>query len=82
VRGHAWVGEGSLARVEVSTDGGVRWRDALLWHAESRHAWRRFTWDFEPALAGPLSLVARAWDMAGNAQEVTQRVAILIEGER
>jgi sulfite oxidase len=82
VRGHAWVGEGSVARVEVSSDGGTRWRDALLWHAESRHAWRRFTWDLEPASAGPLVLAARAWDAAGNVQAVSQQVEIVVEAER
>jgi sulfite oxidase len=81
VRGYAWVGEGSIARVEVSTDGGTRWRDALLWHAESRHAWRRFTWDLEPASAGRLVLAARAWDAAGNMQTISQPVEIVVEAE-
>ena len=78
LRGRAWVGEGSLERVEVSADGGASWRDALLWHAEGRHAWRRFTWDFEPARAGPLELVARARDAAGRLQDEPHGVKIAV----
>jgi DMSO/TMAO reductase YedYZ molybdopterin-dependent catalytic subunit len=78
LRGYAWVGAGNIERVEVSADGGASWRNALLWHAEGRHAWRRFTWDFEPALAGPLSLLARARDAAGNLQEGWHQVGVVV----
>jgi DMSO/TMAO reductase YedYZ molybdopterin-dependent catalytic subunit len=81
VRGHAWVGEGDLARVEVSTDGGESWGQALLWQAGGRHAWRRFTWDFEPSRTGRTIVVARARDSAGNVQQAAHRVEIDVERE-
>ena len=30
VRGFAWLGAGAIAKVEVSTDGGVSWQEAAL----------------------------------------------------
>ena len=35
IRGFAWAGENAIERVEVSTDGGSRWRDAQLSAAET-----------------------------------------------
>ncbi|HEV7476125.1 MAG TPA: sulfite oxidase [Burkholderiales bacterium] len=69
LRGRAWVGEGELERVEVSLDEGKSWQRAQLWRNEGgKYAWRRFTYDFTPARAGYTTLVARAWDAAGNVQ--------------
>ena len=68
IRGRAWVGEGEIERVEVSLDEGKSWQRAQLARAESKYAWRRFTHDFTPARAGYTTLIARAWDSAGNAQ--------------
>ena len=69
VRGRAWVGEGEVERVEVSLDEGKSWQRAQLWRSESgKYAWRRFTYDFTPSRAGYTTLVARAWDSAGNVQ--------------
>jgi hypothetical protein len=68
VRGSAWVGEGEIDRVEVSLDEGKSWQRAQLARPESKYAWRRFTYDFTPARAGYTTLIARAWDSAGNVQ--------------
>ena len=35
IRGFAWAGEESIERVEVSTDGGSRWRDAATFDAQA-----------------------------------------------
>jgi DMSO/TMAO reductase YedYZ molybdopterin-dependent catalytic subunit len=67
VTGTAWSGEGPIARVEVSTDGGATWADAELGEAAGTEGfvpWR-FDWGAEP---GDHELVARATDTAGNRQ--------------
>jgi DMSO/TMAO reductase YedYZ molybdopterin-dependent catalytic subunit len=70
VRGRAWVGEGAVERVEVSTDEGKTWQRAQLAPAQELHkyAWRSFTYEYAPQRAGYVSFLARAWDAAGNAQ--------------
>ena len=68
VRGRAWVGEGSVDRVEISVDEGVTWQQAKLASRGDRYAWRTFTFDYQPQRFGFLTFVARAWDDRGNAQ--------------
>jgi sulfite oxidase len=71
VRGRAWVGEGQVERVEISSDEGKTWQRAQLAPAETRHAryaWRTFSHEFRPARPGYVTLLARAWDDRGNAQ--------------
>lgn len=68
VRGRAWVGEGEVKGVEVSTDEGATWRRARLGRAASKYAWRGFTFEFEPERAGYISVLARAWDDRNNGQ--------------
>jgi DMSO/TMAO reductase YedYZ molybdopterin-dependent catalytic subunit len=70
VRGRAWVGEGAVERVEISSDEGRTWQRAELAPREALHpyAWRTFTYEFKPSRAGYVSFLARAWDDRGNAQ--------------
>ena len=68
VRGHAWVGEGSVDRVEISLDEGASWQRARLGPRGDRYAWRGFSYEFQPQRFGYLSILARAWDDRGNAQ--------------
>jgi DMSO/TMAO reductase YedYZ molybdopterin-dependent catalytic subunit len=68
VRGKAWVGEGAVDAVEVSTDEGVTWRRASLDSRGDRYAWRTFTFEYEPERFGYMTFLARAWDDKGNAQ--------------
>ncbi|MGV0635494.1 molybdopterin-dependent oxidoreductase [Mycolicibacillus trivialis] len=56
-----------IDRVEVSTDGGAGWQTARLAPAEHRWAWRRWSLSVD-AEAGPLSVLARAWDDGGATQ--------------
>ncbi|HEX5385788.1 MAG TPA: sulfite oxidase [Gemmatimonadales bacterium] len=67
IAGAAWTGTGTIASVEVSTDGGARWRSAHLLGAAVPGAWRLWEseWDARP---GEHTLVARACDTAGNRQ--------------
>lgn len=68
VRGYAFAGgERRVARVDVSVDGGGRWVQADLGEDLGRWAWRRWSCDVDLP-AGPVELVARAWDSAGASQ--------------
>ena len=73
IHGAAWTGESSIARVDVSTDGGKTWQQARLLGQAVPHAWRlwEFTWR-TPAQAGPVTLMARATD-ARDRQQPMQR---------
>jgi len=70
VRGRAWVGEGAVERVEISTDEGRTWQRAQLAAAQALHpyAWRTFTFEYKPQRPGYTTFLARAWDDKGNAQ--------------
>jgi hypothetical protein len=68
LRGRAWVGEGAVDRVEISTDEGASWGLATLDPAGDKYAWRRFTYEYKPGRPGYVSFLARAWDDRGNAQ--------------
>lgn len=69
ITGAAWCGTGSIADVEVSTDGGEHWLPADLIDPVQPFAWRRWQllWQV-PAATGPITLLARAKDSGGNAQ--------------
>jgi sulfane dehydrogenase subunit SoxC len=67
ISGLAWSGRGLIKRVEVSTDGGVRWTDARLQDPVLPKCLTRFrlpwTWDGAPA-----QLQSRATDETGYVQ--------------
>jgi len=70
VRGKAWVGEGSIDRVEISTDEGVTWQRADLPRGGPARAWKTFTFDFQPQRFGYVTFLARATDSRGNTQPI------------
>jgi DMSO/TMAO reductase YedYZ molybdopterin-dependent catalytic subunit len=72
MRGYAWSGQGTVTRVEVSSDGGASWRDAELGPPVSPAAWLewRAVWNAAP---GVHDLLARATDASGEAQPLVQR---------
>ncbi|HMJ32570.1 MAG TPA: sulfite oxidase [Baekduia sp.] len=68
VRGYAFAGgERHVARVDISTDGGVSWSQAELLEDLGRWAWRhwRTTVDLAP---GEHEIVVRAWDSSAATQ--------------
>ena len=69
VRGLAWTGHGKIAKVEVSTDGGNRWRQAAIQAPVLSKSTVRFRapwqWDGKPAL-----FMSRATDEFGNTQHM------------
>ena len=92
VRGRAWVGEGSVERVEISVDEGVTWQRAGLASRGDPYAWRTFSFEYQPQRFGYVTFLARAWDDRGNGQPIVStwnplgyfwngvhRVGVLIE---
>jgi sulfane dehydrogenase subunit SoxC len=67
IRGLAWSGRGAIARVEISTDGGVRWESAKLDGPVLPKAHTRFRlpWRFNGQSA---LLMSRATDETGQVQ--------------
>ena len=67
ISGVAYSGNGRIAKVMVSADGGKSWGEAALRGPVHPQAFTRFDmpwrWDGQPAV-----LQSRAWDEAGNAQ--------------
>ncbi len=76
ISGLAWSGHGKVRRVEVSTDGGVRWREAALQTPVLAKCLTRFrapwTWD-----GGPAVLQSRVTDETGYVQP--SREALIAE---
>jgi hypothetical protein len=92
VRGFAWAGENAIERVEVSTDGGSRWRDAQLSPQKLPFAWRLWSLEWRPGDPGYYTILSRATDTAGRVQPIVSpwnpsgylwnaidRVGILVE---
>ncbi|MEU6237371.1 sulfite oxidase [Kitasatospora sp. NPDC047058] len=68
LHGRSWSGAAPVRRVEVSTDGGLRWLPAGL-HDEPRAGnWTRWSIDWRPERPGAYELRARATDRRGNTQ--------------
>ena len=70
ISGFAWAGENAIERVEVSTDGGSRWRDAQLSPQKLPFAWRLFSLEWRPADPGYYTIMSRATDTAGRVQPI------------
>jgi hypothetical protein len=70
IRGFAWAGEQAIERVDVSTDGGAKWRPAELTGQKLPFAWRLFHIEWKPAEPGYYTILSRATDAAGNVQPI------------
>jgi DMSO/TMAO reductase YedYZ molybdopterin-dependent catalytic subunit len=91
IEGRAWSGRGDIAGVEFSVDGGGSWAEAELGESAGRHAWRGWSYLWEPAAAGAHELCCRgrdaagnrqplhaAWNVGGYANNAVQRVAVAV----
>jgi DMSO/TMAO reductase YedYZ molybdopterin-dependent catalytic subunit len=69
MHGAAWAGESSIAKVEVSTDGGKTWNGAKLLGEPVPFAWRLWehSWDV-PMTKGRTTCMVRATDSQGRIQ--------------
>ena len=69
LQGTAWSGAGRITRVEVSTDGGLRWKDAeMIPISPDKYAWIQWRSDWQADRPGDYTLACRATDEAGNIQ--------------
>ncbi|MFB7352697.1 sulfite oxidase [Streptomyces gardneri] len=66
--GRAWSAHAPVRSVEVSTDGGTHWRRARLLDTPRRDGWVRWTVPWRPHRTGPVTLLSRTTDAAGNTQ--------------
>jgi sulfane dehydrogenase subunit SoxC len=74
ISGLAWSGGGAIRRVEVSTDGGRRWKDAEIKGTASRMAHTRFgcPWNWD---GNETELLSRCTDELGQVQPSRAQVA-------
>jgi len=70
IRGFAWAGEHAVERVDVSTDGGSRWREASLTGLKLPYAWRLWQLEWLPPDPGYYTILSRATDSAGRVQPI------------
>jgi DMSO/TMAO reductase YedYZ molybdopterin-dependent catalytic subunit len=74
IRGVAWSGDaGPVTAVDVSVDGGRRWKPAKLRPDQrSRFGWRQWEFDWTPPEPAFYTILVRARDAAGNTQPLDQ----------
>jgi DMSO/TMAO reductase YedYZ molybdopterin-dependent catalytic subunit len=69
VHGAAWACDAEITKVELSTDGGVTWKDAKLLGESKPNAWRLWEFNWQTPLSpGTQTLIARATDSLGRTQ--------------
>ncbi len=69
IRGMAISGTGrEITRVEVSTDNGLTWRDAVLTTEFVPNVWKHWEFAWQIPHPGPYSILARTYDDTGAAQ--------------
>jgi DMSO/TMAO reductase YedYZ molybdopterin-dependent catalytic subunit len=68
LRGHAWAGEQSVARVDLSIDFGRTWTPARLQPPRNRHAWQHFEGEVRFPQPGYYEVWARATDDQDRSQ--------------
>jgi DMSO/TMAO reductase YedYZ molybdopterin-dependent catalytic subunit len=74
VAGIAFAGDRGIAKVEVSTDGGITWKSASIKDPLSKYTWVLWTAGFTPATAqGNYRIVVRATDKTGKIQTAEVR---------
>jgi hypothetical protein len=71
VQGTAWSNTSPVSKVDVSTDGGQSWKQAKLTGQRTKYGWRLWQHDWKPT-EGKYTLLARATNMAGQTQPLTQ----------
>jgi len=75
IRGVAFAGDRGISKVEVSTDGGDRWRGARIDYHPSRLTWAHWSLMWSPA-AGDGELVVRATDGQGKPQSTKKESSV------
>jgi DMSO/TMAO reductase YedYZ molybdopterin-dependent catalytic subunit len=68
IAGIAWAGDRGISKVEVSTDGGSTWDEALLKDPINERTWRFWAYRWTPGEAGDIEIVCRSTDGDGAVQ--------------
>jgi sulfite oxidase len=68
LRGHAWAGDHTVKKVEVSIDFGTTWKDCKLEAPANRLAWQHWNTKVKFPVKGYYEVWVRATDDKGNAQ--------------
>jgi DMSO/TMAO reductase YedYZ molybdopterin-dependent catalytic subunit len=68
VFGVAWAGDDTVARVEISTNGGNSWSSAELVGPTARYSWTLWEYLWETGETGPHTILARAVSSRGAVQ--------------
>jgi len=68
IKGVAWSGDGSITKVEVSTDDDRTWHSAKLEEPCGTYSWQHWEYDWEATCLGHSLLRSRATDSQGNVQ--------------
>lgn len=71
IAGIAWAGIRGISKVEVSTDEGDTWGEAMLREPIAPASWTLWAYRWTPARSGDTTVVVRATDGEGNLQERT-----------
>ena len=72
IAGIAWAGIRGISKVEVSTDGGATWADAMLKDPVSPISWRHWAYRWTPDSLGRTTISCRATDGEGKTQTMKQ----------
>ena len=68
IAGIAWAGVRGISKVEVSTDGGETWDEAVLKEPVTPISWRQWAYAWEPDSSGEYEVLCRATDGEGETQ--------------
>ena len=74
IQGFAWSGNGKIKAVDVTTDGGKTWREAVLEEPVLDKCLTRFRYNWNWA-GGPANIASRAVDSTGYVQPTVQDIA-------
>jgi len=68
IKGIAFDGGAGIQKVELSEDGGMQWREAILGRNLGKYSFREWSVPITPMLPGPLELRVRATSLSGDSQ--------------
>jgi DMSO/TMAO reductase YedYZ molybdopterin-dependent catalytic subunit len=68
IAGIAWAGDRGISKVEVSTDGGKKWTEAMVREPISDMSWSQWAYRWTPQTKGRQAVQCRATDGTGKVQ--------------
>jgi DMSO/TMAO reductase YedYZ molybdopterin-dependent catalytic subunit len=67
ISGIAWTGQGNISKLEISIDGGSKWKEAEIFPSP-KYSWVRWGFIWEVAEKGEYMILSRATDSQGRIQ--------------